>query len=104
MYFFLPIFRIQDLDGGFFEKFGSLFQQQSQIADVPLAIATDPILEGDKDEGQSSNVVLSTIDEREDDSGIEIQAPESDGETENFDQTLKEQIMNDLVGASVSSC
>lgn len=96
-------FRIQDLDGRFFEKFGSLLRQKSEYAEekitsVPLApLPTEVCGAVDND------FPLNTIEEGENDSGTET-LQDTDSEHDDQDQAKKnEEIFTDLVGLNVST-
>lgn len=94
------IHRIQDLDGGFFEKFGSLLRQKSEIAEEKQSTPLAPLPE---DLSQLSDEHhLKTIEEGENDSGTET-LPDTDSETEDQDQAKQEDLIGDLVGWNVSN-
>lgn len=95
--------RIQDLDGGFFEKFGSLLRQKSLIAEghiaTPLASLSEqePPTEGEEH--------LRTIEEGENDSGTET-LQDTDSEHEDLlEQSKKqEEMIEEFSGWNVSFC
>lgn len=61
-------FRIQELDGGFFEKFGSLFREQAEYAAAQEQIEKEQVAQAaaeivpEKSEGDSENEPIPTID------------------------------------------
>lgn len=91
-------FRIQDLDGGFFEKFGSLLRQKSEIAEEKVAAPLAPLAEDDISEPDH----LKTIDEGEHDSGTET-LQDTDSEHEDVDIGKKDVLIEDFTGWNVSS-
>lgn len=96
------IFRIQDLDGGFFEKFGSLLRQKSEITEekiTPLApLPSDSSVPEDE---VAAKEQLRTIEEVENDSGTET-LQDTDSEHEEHEQTKKEEFVEDFTGWNVS--
>lgn len=94
--------RIQDLDGRFFEKFGSLLRQKSIYADENLSGVPLAPLPTDECGVPDSDNPLNTIEEGENDSGTET-LQDTDSEHDEQDQTKKnEEIFTDLVGLNVS--
>lgn len=95
-------FRIQDLDGRFFEKFGSLLRQKSEYAEEKIAVPLAP-LPTDECGNPDSDCQLNTIEEGENDSGTET-LQDTDSEHDDQDQTKKnEEMFTDLVGWNVSN-
>lgn len=95
--FFSSNSRIQDLDGGFFEKFGSLLRQKSEIAEEKISIPLAPLPE---DESTVTDH-LNTIEEGENDSGTET-LQDTDSEHDEQDQSKKEEFLEDFTGWNVS--
>lgn len=94
-------YRIQDLDGGFFEKFGSLLRQKSEFAEEKIIAPLAP-LPTDECGAPDSDCQLNTIEEGENDSGTET-LQDTDSELDEHDQTKKnEEMFSDLVGLNVS--
>ncbi|KAJ6638361.1 Protein unc-13 like 4B, partial [Pseudolycoriella hygida] len=95
--------QIQDLDGRFFEKFGSLLRQKSEYAEEK--ITTTPLAPLPNDECSAADVdtdcQLNTIEENENDSGTDT-LQDTDSEHEEHDQAKKnEEIFTDLVGLNI---
>lgn len=90
-------FRIQDLDGGFFEKFGSLLRQKSEIAEEKVSAPLAPLPEDDITIPDQ----LNTIEEGENDSGTET-LQDTDSEHEETDHSKKEGLIEDFTGWNVS--
>lgn len=85
------------MDGGFFEKFGSLLRQKSEIAEEHVIAPLAPLHEDDV----SVTDHLNTIEEGEHDSGTET-LPDSDSEHEEPDVAKKEELIEDFTGWNVS--
>lgn len=91
----LSIFRIQDSDGGFFEKFGSLLRHKSlQIEEnvSPLAPLHEELF--------IPELSLRTIEEQANDSGTET-LQDTDSEPDDL-QAKSEEILEDRTGWNVS--
>lgn len=94
------------MDGGFFEKFGSLLRQKSEITEegikkTPLA----PLLENTTalpDDELAGKEQLRTIEEVENDSGTET-LQDTDSEHDDQEQAKKEEFVEDFTGWNVSS-
>lgn len=110
---FFLISRIQDLDGGFFEKFGSLLRQKSELDEVrastPLApLAPLPSVSEDGSgeaagDGEDVALRLSSIEEGDHDSGTEtLQDSDSDPDEQDQTNSLQEDLLGNLVGWNVS--
>lgn len=94
--------RIQDLDGRFFEKFGSLLRQKSEYAEEKIVGTPLAPLPTDECGAPDTDCQLRTIEEGENDSGTET-LQDTDSEHDEQDQTKKnEEIFTDLVGLNVS--
>lgn len=87
-------FSIQDIDGGFFEKFGSLLRQKSQTTEQ---VISSPRIGG---ELVTDSVSLRTIEEGDPDSGTETLHDE-DSEPED-QHTKQEEIIEASTGLNVS--
>lgn len=91
VHFYVCVYnRIQAIDGGFFEKFGSLLRQRSEQAeDLELdeKLVTD-------------STSLRTIEEAENDSGTET-LQDTDSEPED-QQSKQEELIQDYTGLNVS--
>lgn len=95
-------FRIQDLDGRFFEKFGSLLRQKSEYAEEKISATPLAPLPTDECGAPDNDCQMNTIEEGENDSGTET-LQDTDSEHEEQDQAKKnEEIYTDLVGWNVS--
>lgn len=95
--------RIQDLDGRFFEKFGSLLRQKSEYAEEKIIAAPLAPMPSDECGAVDSNCQLNTIEEGENDSGTET-LQDTDSEHDELEQTKKnEEMFTDLVGWNVSN-
>lgn len=88
--------RIQAIDGGFFEKFGSLLTQKSEIAEDQIisahALQSENIV--------TDSVSLRTIEEGENDSGTET-LHDTDSEPED-QQSKQEELIKECTGLNVS--
>lgn len=104
LFFYSP--RIQELDGGFFEKFGSLLRQKSAFEEEQLAtpLAPLPELSGDEDGPEVDEVYLQArsmaMFEAENDSGRET-LHDTDSEPEDA-QSVLGQLIEDAFGWNVS--
>lgn len=87
------IHRIQAIDGGFFEKFGSLLRQKSNTA--------EDLIVNQQSQLATDSVSLRTIEEGENDSGTETLV-ETDSEPED-QHTKQEEIITECTGLNVSS-
>lgn len=90
--------RIQAIDGGFFEKFGSLLRQKSDTAEDLLTthqLHSAPKLVTD-------SVSLRTIEEGENDSGTET-LHDTDSEPED-QHSKQEELIKECTGLNVSKC
>lgn len=85
------------MDGGFFEKFGSLLRQKSEIHEETLGAPLAPLVEDDL----SVTDHLNTIEEGENDSGTET-LQDTDSEHEETDLAKKEGLIEDYTGWNVS--
>lgn len=85
------IIRIQAIDGGFFEKFGSLLRQRSERAEE---------LELESAHLVTDSSSLRTIEEAENDSGTET-LHDTDSEPED-QQSKQEELIQDCTGLNVS--
>ncbi|KAG4080156.1 hypothetical protein HA402_008227 [Bradysia odoriphaga] len=93
--------QIQDLDGRFFEKFGSLLRQKSEYAEEKIVATPLAPLPTDECGAPDSDCQLNTIEEGENDSGTET-LQDTDSEHDEQDQTKKnEEIFTDLVGLNI---
>lgn len=95
---FLPKFlsRIQAIDGGFFEKFGSLLRQKSDKVDE--LIANQKLQSAPK--VVTDSVSLRTIEEGENDSGTET-LHDTDSEPED-QHSKQEELIKECTGLNVS--
>lgn len=93
--------RIQAIDGGFFEKFGSLLRQRSETAE-DLLVNTHALQSptGNEDKLVTDSVSLRTIEEGENDSGTET-LHDTDSEPED-QQSKQEQLIKECTGLNVS--
>lgn len=90
--------RIQAIDGGFFEKFGSLLRQKSDTVEdliVNQKLQSAPQLVTD-------SVSLRTIEEGENDSGTET-LHDTDSEPED-QHSKQEELIKECTGLNVSVC
>lgn len=94
---FIYIRRIQDIDGGFFERFGSLLRQKSAIHDDYVAAPLAELVADESKEPETDQ--LPTIDENENDSGTGTLA-ESDSEHDINSQ--HEEFIEGFIGWNVS--
>lgn len=85
------IIRIQAIDGGFFEKFGSLLRQRSERAEE---------LELESAHLVTDSSSLRTIEEAENDSGTET-LHDTDSEPED-QQSKQEELIQECTGLNVS--
>lgn len=98
------IFRIQDIDGGFFEKFGSLLRQKSAFEEEQLATPLAPLPEPIEEVSAVEELVETrTLDwtEAENDSGRET-LNDTDSEAEDA-QSVLGQLIEDAFGWNVSN-
>lgn len=89
-------FRIQAIDGGFFEKFGSLLRQKSDTAEDLIAsqhLPSSPKIVTD-------SASLRTIEEGENDSGTET-LHDTDSEPED-QHSKQEELIKECTGLNVS--
>lgn len=92
----VSLYRLQDFDNGYFEKFGSLLQRK--IQDVDQNIATPAFDIASKQ--VTDSVSLRTIEEAENDSGTETL---HDTDSEPDDQLSKqEDLIEEFTGLNVS--
>lgn len=92
------ISRIQAIDGGFFEKFGSLLRQKSDTVEeliVNQKLQSAPQIVTD-------SVSLRTIEEGENDSGTET-LHDTDSEPED-QHSKQEELIKEFTGLNVSMC
>lgn len=89
-------YRIQDIDGGFFEKFGSLLRQKTDSVEEKIKVPLAPLHESDSD----PDLVLRTIEEHEHDSGTET-LQDTDSEPEDL-SSKTEEIIEECTGWNVS--
>lgn len=100
-------FRIQESDDSFFEKFGSLLRQQSQLTDENYAAPLAPMpsvagtTDGTDDTGMHRMERLGAIEEGEHDSGTET-LPDSDSDQEDQETNLHQEEFS-MVGWNVSN-
>lgn len=87
--------RIQAIDGGFFEKFGSLLRQKSDTAEDLIANA-----ELNSSKLVTDSVSLRTIEEGENDSGTET-LHDTDSEPED-QHSKQEELIKECTGLNVS--
>lgn len=97
------LFRIQDLDGGFFEKFGSLLRQKSVYDEERLATPLAPLPVPFEEEGlaEEEPVEVRSMNffEAENDSGRET-LHDTDSEPEDA-QSVLGQLIEDAFGWNV---
>lgn len=91
--------RIQDLDGGFFEKFGSILRQKSINHDESIAGRLEPFPEEEGVESAYAAAHEAMIAEPADDSGNET-LPDSDSEEQ---QEKQNEFIGDAFGWNVSN-
>lgn len=96
--FFNSLARIQAIDGGFFEKFGSLLRQRSETAEDLLANSHE--LQAPTDNLVNDSVTLRTIEEHENDSGTET-LHDTDSEPED-QHSKQEELIKECTGLNVS--
>lgn len=99
-YFCCCFNRIQAIDGGFFEKFGSLLRQRSETAEDLLATAHALQSPNGNDKLVTDSVSLRTIEEGENDSGTET-LHDTDSEPED-QQSKQEEFIKEFTGLNVS--
>lgn len=92
--------RIQAIDGGFFEKFGSILRQRSETTEDLLASAHALQIPTGKREIAADSVSLRTIEEGENDSGTET-LQDTDSEPED-QQSKQEEFIKEFTGLNVS--
>lgn len=86
------VYRIQEVDGGFFEKFGSLFREQAEYASAQEQIEKQRVAEAaakfipEKTENESENETLPTVDS---DTASLSSDSENEGEKEATDLIAK---------------
>ncbi|XP_055321737.1 protein unc-13 homolog 4B isoform X2 [Sitodiplosis mosellana] len=87
---------IQAIDGGFFEKFGSLLRQRSDTAEDLLV--NSHAIQAPADNHATDSVSLRTIEEHENDSGTEtLQDTDSEPEDQHSKQ---EELIKELTGSN----
>ncbi|KAH8358960.1 hypothetical protein KR093_003577 [Drosophila rubida] len=81
--------QLQDSDGGFFEKFGDLLRQKSQLEEFTFKTSLAPFSEEEKtDDGSCTDSVLDVKDD--DCIEIEVQSLQSVSTSENFSEAVFE--------------
>lgn len=92
----VSLYRLQDFDNGYFEKFGSLLQRKIQDVDQTIAAPAFEIAS----KQVTDSVSLRTIEEAENDSGTETL---HDTDSEPDDQLSKqEDLIEEFTGLNVS--
>lgn len=97
-FFCCNFYRVQDIDGGFFEKFGSLLRQKSQTNEEILAA---PTLRPTGPKLVTDSSSLRTIEEGENDSGTET-LHDTDSEPED-QHSKQEELIEECTGLNVSA-